>query len=76
MLAVIGLLFGIPLGLALGRTLWQFVADITPLQYVPPVALLALLLVVPLAVLVANALAALPGRAAARLRIGHVLRAE
>lgn len=75
-LAVIGVVFGVPLGLALGRTLWRVVADITPLAYQPPMALLALLLVGPLAVLIANALAAWPGQRAARLRIGHVLRAE
>lgn len=75
-LAVVGLLFGIPLGLALGRTLWRLVADITPLQYQAPDALVAVLLVVPLALLTATALAAWPGRQAARLRIGHVLRAE
>jgi ABC-type lipoprotein release transport system permease subunit len=75
-LAVIGLLFGVPLGLALGRTVWRAVADYTPLQYVPPTAALALLLIVPAALLIANALAALPGRRAARLRISHILRAE
>lgn len=75
-LAVVGLLFGVPLGLALGRSTWRAVADYTPLQYVPPLAYLALLLVGPLALLVANLLAAWPGRQAARLRIAHVLRAE
>jgi len=52
------------------------VADFTPLQYTPPLAILALLLVGPLALLLANLLAAWPGQQAARLRIGHVLRAE
>jgi hypothetical protein len=75
-LAVTGLLFGIPLGIALGRTLWALVADITPLKYQAPVAVLALLLVVPVVVVAANTLAAWPGHQAARLRIGHVLRAE
>lgn len=75
-LAVVGLVFGMPLGIALGRTLWRFIAEITPLEYQPPVAVLALLLVGPVALLVANALAAWPGRQVARLRIGHVLRAE
>jgi hypothetical protein len=75
-LAVVGLLFGIPLGMALGRTLWRVVADYTPLQYVPPVAFWALVLVGPLALLVANLLAAWPGHQAARLRVGAVLRAE
>jgi len=73
---VIGLAFGIPLGVALGRTLWRVVADLTPLQYVPPVAFWALVLIVPLALVSANLLAAFPGQRAARLRIGHVLRAE
>jgi hypothetical protein len=75
-LAVTGLLFGIPLGIALGRTLWALVADITPLKYQAPVAVLALVLVVPVVVVAANTLAAWPGHQAARLRIGHVLRAE
>lgn len=76
LLAAVGLLFGVPLGLALGRVLWRLVADITPLQYVAPVAFLVLVLVVPLVVVIANALAAWPGRQIARMRIGHVLRAE
>ncbi|MEP7177631.1 MAG: FtsX-like permease family protein [Pseudonocardiales bacterium] len=75
-LAVIGLLFGVPLGLAIGRTVWRLVADYTPLQYVAPMALWALLLVGPAALLIANALAAWPGRRAARLQIAHILRTE
>jgi hypothetical protein len=75
-LAVAGLAFGVPLGLALGRALWRVVADFTPLQYVPPAAVWALALVGPLALAAANLLAAWPGRQAARLRIGDVLRAE
>jgi len=75
-LAVVGLIFGVPLGLAVGRTLWQVVADYTPLQYAPPLALWRCLLVGPLALVLANLLAAWPGQQAARLRIGHVLRAE
>jgi hypothetical protein len=75
-LAAVGLAFGVPLGLAVGRTLWRVVADYTPVYYVPPLALWALVLVCPLALLAANALAAWPGHQAARLRVGHVLRAE
>ncbi len=75
-LAVIGLVFGVPLGLALGRTVWRAVADYTPLEYVPPIAAWVLLLVGPAALLIANLLAAWPGRRAARLRIAHILRAE
>ncbi len=72
----VGLLFGIPLGVALGRTLWQLVADSTPLHYVPPVAFWVLVLIVPLALLTANLLAAPLGQRAARLRVSEILRAE
>ncbi|MEV1179332.1 FtsX-like permease family protein, partial [Nonomuraea sp. NPDC049784] len=76
LLALAGLAFGVPLGLAAGRTLWRIVADIMPLAYVPPVAVWALLLVGPLTLLLANLLAAWPGRIVGRLRIGHILRTE
>src|SRR2546430_8981994 len=45
----IGLAFGIPLGIALGRVLWHAAANITPLAYNPPWAALALLLIAPVA---------------------------
>jgi ABC-type antimicrobial peptide transport system permease subunit len=76
LLAVIGLLFGVPLGIALGRAVWRAVAGFTPLAYHPPVALLTLLLIGPAALLAANALAAWPQRRAARLHAGQVLRSE
>lgn len=75
-LAVVGLIFGVPLGLALGRSVWRAVADYTPLQYAPPMAVWALALIAPAALLLSNLLAALPGHRAARLRIAHILRAE
>jgi ABC-type lipoprotein release transport system permease subunit len=75
-LAVVGLVLGIPLGIALGRTVWRLVAERTPVQYVPPLAVLVLLVVVPSAVLVANVLAAYPSHRAVRQHIGAVLRAE
>jgi hypothetical protein len=56
-LALIGLAFGIPLGLILGRYVWRAVAGFTPLAYHPPVALLAILLISPITLLVANTLA-------------------
>jgi hypothetical protein len=76
LLAVIGLGFGVPLGVALGRSLWRLVADTTPLAYVPPLAFWALLLVCPLTLVLANLLAVWPGRTATRLRVGHILRTE
>ena len=75
-LAVVGLVFGVPLGLALGRGMWRLVADSTPLAYHPPLAGWALVLIGPVALLAANALAAWPERRATRLRTGQVLRTE
>jgi hypothetical protein len=75
-LAMIGLVFGVPLGVALGRSIWRLVAGFTPLAYHPPLAVWALLLIGPVALLAANVLAAWPGQHAARLRAGEVLRTE
>ena len=75
-LAVIGLVFGVPLGVALGRSLWHVVAGFTPLAYHPPLAVWALLLIGPVALLAANTLAAWPEQQAARVRTGQVLRTE
>ena len=75
-LALAGLAFGIPLGLALGRVIWRVVAGFTPLAYHPPVAVWALLLIAPAALVIVNILAAWPQRHAARLHIGQVLRTE
>jgi ABC-type antimicrobial peptide transport system permease subunit len=76
LLALIGLAFGIPLGIALGRILWHAAANMTPLAYNPPWAVLTLLLIAPLALLAAILLAAWPARRAARLRTGQILRTE
>ena len=63
-------------GFALGRTLWRSVADTTPIDYVPPVAVWALVLIAPVALLAAALLAAWPSHRAASLRVAHVLRTE
>ncbi len=75
-LALIGLVIGVPLGVILGRAIWRNVAVATPMQYVAPLAALAVVLVWPLAILIANVLAAWPARVAARLRPADVLRVE
>lgn len=74
--ALVGLIFGIPLGIAAGRTGWRILADATPVLYVAPLAAIAVLLAIPGTVAIANLLAALPARRAARLRVSEVLRAE
>jgi len=76
LLAAVGLIFGVPLGLALARILWRHVARTTPLDYHPPLAIWALLLIVPVALVLANLLAAWPGQRAARLQVGQTLRTE
>ena len=75
-LALLGLAFGVPIGVALGRSAWRWIAGFTPVQYLPPTPVVVLLLVAPAALLVVNLLAALPARRAGRVRLATVLRAE
>jgi predicted lysophospholipase L1 biosynthesis ABC-type transport system permease subunit len=76
LLAVAGVVVGVPLGIAAGRFAWRWLADDFPIVYAPPLALLAIVVVAAVAVLVANALAAWPARAAARIRPAESLRVE
>jgi ABC-type antimicrobial peptide transport system permease subunit len=73
---VLGLVVGVPVGIALGRWLWLlFASEIyaIPRATVPVVSLVCVGLV---ALVLANVIAALPGRLAARTRTALVLRAE
>lgn len=76
LLALVGLVAGIPLGIALGRSVWRFVAQRTPLFYLAPETWLLLAATIPLAIVTTNLLAVAPSRRAARLQIAQVLRAE
>ena len=76
LLGVIGLVIGVPLGLALGRVIWGAVAAYTPLQYVTPLAGWQIPLLVPAVLLAVNALGVWPSHRAARLRVAAVLRTE
>ena len=51
-------------------------ADDFPIAYVPPFALLAVLLVASVAIVLANALAAGPAHVASRIRPAEALRVE
>jgi hypothetical protein len=73
--AVIGLVVGLPLGIAAGRWLWTLFAR--EIYAVPqPTVAWSVALVAAGALLLANAVAALPGRIAARTPAALVLRAE
>jgi hypothetical protein len=67
---------GLLVGAVAGRWLWTRYAEGLGILPEPRIPILALLAVVPIGLLVANALALLPGRAAARTRPALVLRAE
>jgi ABC-type lipoprotein release transport system permease subunit len=75
-LAGAALLTGVPLGVIAGRAAWAFFASGTGVDPRPDVPLPLVLLAVPVTLLLANAIAALPGWTAARLRPARVLRAE
>jgi hypothetical protein len=76
LLAVAGLVVGVPVGIAVGRLAWRWLADDFPIVYVPPAALLAVLGVAAIALALANALAAGPAHAATRIRPAEALRVE
>jgi ABC-type antimicrobial peptide transport system permease subunit len=75
-LTMLALLIGLPLGIALGRWAWALFATALGIAggTVTPVTIM--LLIVPTAVVAANALAFLPARTAARLSPAEVLHAE
>ncbi len=75
-LAVLALLIGLPLGIAVGRWSWELFAGGLgiPADAITPVPVV--LLMVPAVVLVANAVAVWPARSGARLSPARVLRAE
>jgi hypothetical protein len=75
-MAIVALLFGVPIGVAAGRWIWATFASSIGVATVAIVPILAVLLAVPVALLVANLLAAGPGWMAGRLRPATVLRTE
>jgi hypothetical protein len=74
--AVIGVLVGVPLGVALGRWLWVLFADQIHAVPQPTVPVLTLVLIAVGALVLANLVAAIPGRIAARTPTALLLRAE
>ncbi|MFL5796921.1 MAG: FtsX-like permease family protein [Actinomycetota bacterium] len=75
-LAAIAVAIGLPLGAVAGRWGWNFFAGqlgVVPVAIVP---IVGVLLIAPATLAVANAMAAVPGRLAARTRPAEVLRSE
>lgn len=72
----IGVIFGVPLGIALGRWLWDLFAQDINAVPAPSVPVLAMVLIAAGALVLANIVAALPGLLAARTPTALVLRAE
>jgi ABC-type lipoprotein release transport system permease subunit len=74
--AAIGLLVGLPLGVLLGRFAWNLFATELGVVSEPVAPGVSAFLVTPATLLLANLVALLPGRIAARTRPALVLRAE
>ncbi len=75
-LATVGLVIGIPFGFLVGSLVWRQVADGLGVVAVVPVPALAVLLLIPAAIIAVNLIAYFPARAAARTRAAVALRTE
>ena len=73
---LVAVVIGVPLGFAIGRTLWQALAEDLPIRYVRPDVALVLLAVVGGVVIIAALLALRPVRTTARDEPATLLRAE
>jgi len=74
--AVVGVVLGVPLGVVAGRLLWQLFAHGISAAVDPTVPGASLALVAVGALVLANAVAGLPGRIAARTPTARLLRVE
>jgi hypothetical protein len=72
----IGTVIGVPLGVVLGRFLWDLFADEIYAVPSPTVPIVSVLLIVAGAMVLANVVAAIPGRVAAKTSTALLLRAE
>jgi ABC-type antimicrobial peptide transport system permease subunit len=73
---VISLAVGLPLGAVAGRWAWRLFVDQLGYVRVSVVPLVAVLLTIPAAILLANIIASIPARTAARMKPAVVLREE
>jgi ABC-type lipoprotein release transport system permease subunit len=72
----IGAVFGIPLGILVGRWVWTLFANSIYAVPHPTVPFIPLVIVALSALVLANLVAALPGRSAARTSAAQVMRGE
>jgi putative ABC transport system permease protein len=75
-LALLSVLAGLPIGLAAGRWAWHAFAQQLGVEAGPRLPMVAVALALPLALLVANLIAAVPAGAAARTHAALALRSE
>jgi len=73
---LVGLVVGLPLGIAAGRWTWMLLANQLGVRPEPVTPALVIIAVVGGSLLLANALASLPGAVAARTRPAEILRTE
>jgi ABC-type lipoprotein release transport system permease subunit len=74
--AAVGLLIGVPLGVLMGRALWNLYARSLNVVPDPTVPLLSVMFLVVGALIFANVVALWPGRSAARTSAALVLGSE
>jgi hypothetical protein len=75
-LTLIALALGIPIGVTVGRWIWTSFSNQLGILPSPAVPLAAVLITIPATLLLANLIAYLPGRAAARVQAATILRTE
>jgi len=75
-IVAVGLVVGLPLGIALGRWLWILFAERLPVLAQPAVPALALAGIACALVLLANLVATVPARVAGRTPVAAILRSE
>jgi hypothetical protein len=68
-IALFGIVLGIPLGVAVGRTGWRLIVEHVPLAFVSPLAAFGIALIIPGTILLANSLALWPGQLVAGTRV-------
>ncbi len=75
-IVLVGLVVGIPLGIAVGRSLWGLFAHQLSAVVDPTIPVIPIILVAGGSIILANLVAALPGRDAAHTPTALVLQAE